>query len=497
MTAERRSRLDDGQEGVALVLALLFVLAMSAVGASMVALSQSEAVSSQNYRLMSQARYGAESGVHRAINYFLNSYTLPGSGADPLANYDMTVSPVTYQNQPVVLSTMATVASNYPAAATRNAFIAAVQGALPAGSSSVQYTASAVLVSMRQIQSYGAGASTVVQTWRITGSGSIAGVRNAAVEVVSTLEREIVPTHTYSAFATNPGCGALNFSGGVTTDSYDSASMTLVAGKPATQSHTGDVGTNGNLTEGGGSVINGTLSTPRSGVGNCKAGAVDALTQNGGAVLTGGLVQLPQAVAYPMPAAPSPVPPETNNQIAANATCATAGMATNCAGTGGVLTLTPTAGTPLVLGNVKLTGGSTLHLRAGTYNLNSITLAGGSSVILDSGPVIMNIEGDDVVTALDFTGGSLSNSTFVPSNFQVQYRGTGNIKLNGGTQSSGMIYAPQSAITLTGGADFFGSVLGATVTVNGGTRIHYDRQLSQTFFSVGNSMLSTFTWKKY
>ena len=271
----------------------------------------------------------------------------------------------------------------------------------------------------------------------------------------------------------------------------------LVGGKPSTQLNTGDVGTNGNLTEGGGSVINGTLSTPRTGVGNCKAGAVDALTQNGGAVLTGGLVQLPQAVAYSLPAAPSPQPPETNNNIAANTTCATAGIASNCAGTGGILTLTPAAGTPLVLGNVKMTGGSTLHLNAGTYNLNSISLAGGSTVIIDSGPVIMNLEGDDVATVLDFTGGSMSNSTFIPSNFQIQSRGDGAIKLNGGTQSSGMIYAPRGAITLTGGADFFGSVLGSTVTVNGGTRIHYDRQLSQTFFTVGSAMLSTFTWKKY
>ena len=63
------------ESGVALVLALLFVLAMSAVGASMVALSQSESFASENYRLMSEARYGAESGVHSAINWLLNTYT--------------------------------------------------------------------------------------------------------------------------------------------------------------------------------------------------------------------------------------------------------------------------------------------------------------------------------------------------------------------------------------------------------------------------------------
>ena len=408
------------ESGVALVLVLLFVLGMSAVGASMMALSQTESLSSENYRLMSQARYGAESGVHRAVNFLLNTYTAPGGASDPLANYNTAVSPVTYLNQPVVLSSNAGVAATYPAAATRTAFNTAVAGTLAAGATNVQYSAVATLISMRQVLEYGGGASTVVQTWRITGTGAIAGVRNATVDVVSTLEREVVPTHTYAAFATNAGCGALSFSGGVATDSYDSGAMLLVSGHPQTQAMTGDVGTNGNLTEGGGSVINGTLSTPRTGVGNCRSGAVDALTQNGGATLTGGLVQLPQAVAYTPPDPPLPTPPTTNVSIAANATCASVGIASNCAGTGGILTLTPTAGTPLVLGNLKLTGGSTLHLNAGTYNVNSVSLAGGASVIIDSGPVIMDVAGASQATPLDFTGGVVSNGTFLPSNFQIQ-----------------------------------------------------------------------------
>ena len=100
-----RSHSCDHERGAALVLAVLFTLALSAVGASMVVLARTETMASANYRLMSQARYGAESGVHKAINYLLNTYTLPGTGSDPLSNYDMTVSPVRYLGQPVVLST--------------------------------------------------------------------------------------------------------------------------------------------------------------------------------------------------------------------------------------------------------------------------------------------------------------------------------------------------------------------------------------------------------
>lgn len=483
--------------GFALVLVLLFMLGVSAIGGSMIVLSQTESLASANYRMMSQARYGAESGVHAAINHLLNTYVAPGTAGDPLSNYDTTVSPVTYLGQPVVLSSMSAITANYPVAATRTAFAAASQGALAAGGASVRYSAAATLMSMRQVLSYGTGGATVVQTWRITGSGAIGGVHTATVEVSSVLEREIVPTHTYAAFATNAGCGALSFSGGVLTNSYDSQNMTMVAGVPAMQSTSGDVGTNGNLNEVGGSVVNGTLSTPRSGVGNCKAGAVDAATIVGGSQIAGGILQLPQAVTYPPPAHANPLPPTSTMSMVSTSTCAGAGLPSPCSGAGGILTLTPASGTPMSLGNLRLSGGSTLHLAAGTYNVNSITLVGGSSLIIDSGPVIMNVEGAGQATVLDFTGGTVSNGTFIPSNFQIQYAAAGSMNLNGGTSSAAMVYAPAASLSLSGGANFYGSLLGATVTVTGGTRIHYDRQLSQTYFTVGNYMLNAFSWKKY
>jgi hypothetical protein len=486
------------EDGMALVLVLLFVLGMSAVGASMVVLSQTESFASVNYRMMSQARYGAESGVHRAINYLLNTYTLPGDAGDPLANFDMTVSPVTYLGQPVVLSSIATVAANYPSAAASAAFTAAVQGSLATGGTSVQYAASATLVSMRQIQTYGAGATTVVQTWRIDGTGTANGVKNASVEVSALLEQQVVATHTYAAFATKATCGALSFSGGVVTNSYDSTSMTFTNGKPNTDNNTGDVGTNGNLTESGGSIVHGSLSTPRQGVGNCKSGAVDALTQNGsGTLVTDGLVKLPQAVAYPLPDAPTPTPPTTNMSMTSTTNCAGAGFpAGTCAGTAGVLTLTPTTGA-VQLGNVKLSGGATLKLNAGTYNINSLSLSGNSNLIIQSGPVILNVQGAGGGTVVDLTGGTVANGSFLATDFQIKYGGTGSIKLAGGASSSTLVYAPAASLDLSGGADFYGSLLGASVTVSGGTKIHYDRHLSQTFFTVGNHMLNTFTWKKY
>ncbi len=482
-------------EGIALVLALLFMLAFSSLGAAVMVLSRTETFSSLNYRMMSQARYGAESGVHKAAHYLLNSYALPGTGGDPLANYDTTVSPVTYLGQPVVLSAISGVTANYPVAGIQTAFAAAAQGTLPAGQTSVLYSSSATLLSMREVIPYGANTPAIVQTWRLTARGRLTGARSAEVEVSAILERQVVPAHTYAAFATNAGCGALSFSGGVSSDSYDSSSMVLVGGVPLTDASSGHVGTNGNLTEGGGSVINGSLSTPRTGVGNCNAGAVTALTLNGGAQVTGGITALPQAVQYSLPDAPSPMPPTTNVTMNSTSVCAALGLTSGmCAGAAGTLTIDP-AGTPLLIGDLKVTGGSTLTLHAGTYNINSLQLTGGSTLAIASGPVILNVAGVSETTPIDFEGGATANETFDPSMFRIHYAGTGTLKLTGGTTTSAIVYAPLASATVAGGADFYGSILAAAVTVTGGAQLHYDRRLSRDFFIVGPQMMSGFTWR--
>src|SRR6266404_5586012 len=111
------------ERGVALVLALFLMSAMSVLAASLMFLSQTETYASMNYRMMSQARYAAESGVQKASNFLLDStqYAMPGSVE--LAKYDRTKSPVVCLsgcpnvNQPVVLSATSSKASNYPVAA--------------------------------------------------------------------------------------------------------------------------------------------------------------------------------------------------------------------------------------------------------------------------------------------------------------------------------------------------------------------------------------------
>jgi len=482
MTNTNRDGASRDERGIALVLSLFLMMAMSVVGASLMFLSQTETYSSMNYRLMSQARYGAESGIQKTVNYLLNSYTAPTTtGTDLLSNYDTTQSPVLCVsgcptlNAPVILSADSTLqASNYPVASVQTAFAAAVQGSLPSGTTTVTYKPYAKLLSMQQIKVYGGGYQTI-QTWQITSDGTINAGNTATVEVTATLESEKIPATMYAAFGTNGGCGALDFKGNNTlTNSYDSSNLAL-----GTSSSGGNVGTNGNLTEAGGATINGSLSTPRVGIGSCSSGNVDALSSSGGATVAGGIVNLPQQVTLPTPALPNPLPPTTsyngNGQVLLNGAS---------------------------VGNITVNANSTLTLCAVgltcTININSITLNGNGKVVVPVGAtVILNVAGQGQTTPIDFTGGSTSNASLDPSHFQIQYAGTGTVRLNGGSATSEMLYAPNAAVELSGGNDFYGSIVGATVTDTGGAKLHYDRHLSKSFFTVGNGMLSTFSWKKY
>ena len=107
----------SNDHGSALVMALLIVVALSVIGSALTVLALSETYGSMNYRLMSQARYAAESGVHKVANYLTNTYVVPGAAGDPLTGYDMTSSPVKVNGAPVVLSAMSGVTSNYPISA--------------------------------------------------------------------------------------------------------------------------------------------------------------------------------------------------------------------------------------------------------------------------------------------------------------------------------------------------------------------------------------------
>jgi hypothetical protein len=165
----------------------------------------------------------------------------------------------------------------------------------------------------------------------------------------------------------------------------------------------------------------------------------------------------------------------------------------------------PSVVNPGPFGDVTVSNNKTLTLGAlgmtTHITMNTFTMSGNADLVI-LGTVILNVaDQGGVTTPITFTGnvssGNVGSAKFNPSNFQIQYAGTGEIKVAGNSALTAMIYAPNAAAKFTGGADFYGSVVAQTVSDTGGASIHYDRSLSSQFFSVGNPMMSAFNWKKY
>jgi hypothetical protein len=499
-----------GEQGVALVITLFLMGAMSALAVSIMFLAQTETSASRNYRTMSQARYAGEAGVHRALNYLSSTAYTPTVAS--LSSLDTTVSPVTYGGNPVVLAPSVS-DSNHPDSTITAAYAALFSGASLSvgGGATVTYAATATLLSARAVNVYGSSPS-VVQTWRISATGNAGpGTLPATVEVAAVLERDSVAAETYAVFATGDGCGAVTLTGGVTTDSYDSTDPTSMATTPpTTQSHSGAVGTNGNVSlTGNGTTVNGNVDTPRSGVGTCKSGNPNAFT-GGTANHNGSLIQLPQPKIYPTPTAPTGVP-TTSLNLNSSASCLdfllTIMPPVDCddsAGAGNI-TLTANGGT-ISLGNVNMSGGASLTIVSGTtaavaLNVNTFSMSGGSSLVLATGTsVVMNVAGAGVssgATVVDFTGGTVTNASYDPSKLQILYAGTNKIKAGGTSDTAATIYAPNADISMHGNAGFYGSVLGKTFTDTGGAHMHYDRSLAAKYSTLGQHVMSSFSWQKY
>ena len=512
----------SNQSGAALLITLILVLVISVMTASMMFLAQSESWSSANYRLMTQARYGAEAGLHAAANYIINPSTgYPGIGpSDPLSAYSVNVSPVTYSGNPVMLSSLSGVSANYPISTVKSNFSTAATGNLTAGSNTVKYTASAQLLSMQQIVQCGNAQQLVAQLWKLTSHGDISGVRNAEVEVSALLESHIVPCYKYAAFATGNGCGAINWSGGGPIDSYDSTAVS--GGTVSTQGYGGNVGSNGNANLATHTSITGQFSSPETGVGACSSGdAISGATPGTIGQYVGDclnappvapattcgpnpLVTLPQSVTYPAPTTgyPSGV---TESSLPNSGGTLTPGDTAQCTGSTGCygdisnsITLMPT-----ITGTYGQPGYS---CSGATYDINTISLNGGKSLTLGTcpdgsyQPIVLNVvDVNSAATPIDIGGGSIANASLNPAMLQIQYAGSGQIKVHGGSSASACVYAPNAPVELDGAnSSWYGALITSTLTLNGnGASIHYDRRLQNNAATLGNWTMDTFTWSKY
>lgn len=122
-------------------------------------------------------------------------------------------------------------------------------------------------------------------------------------------------------------------------------------------------------------------------------------------------------------------------------------------------------------GAVSLSGGKTLTLAAGNHYFTSLSMSG-STTLNVTGPVKMYVQG-----AFSMDGNaSIAVAGNSPANLEINILGSSAVTL-AKNDLYAMLYAPQSALIMSGNADLFGSVVAATIQMNGNNTIHYDQAL--------------------
>jgi hypothetical protein len=484
-----KEQLANRQRGVALLFALLVLMVLSVLAAAIIFAAQTETWSTLSYQRMLQARYAAEAGAQNTLNWLLYSYTPPTS----MSSFDLTQYPVqdSGSHSPIILSAMTGVSPNYPDSSVQSAFSSALKDAsVPGLNVPASYEVTAKLLSMQPGAAAFTGISGIPQTWEITAQGNVPGLRNAQVQVVMRIQRPGTPIFSYGVAGLGSVCPDVRFSaGGV--DSWNSSAGTYAS---THQNSGGNVGTNGNVVLSGASTqVYGTISNSSNiNIGGCPS---NGITNNVGGTPWSALQALTKPLVYPTPPAPSPMTPNVN--ISANGN--------TCWGGAGCTVIAGPAIriTPGTYGN--LSSNSNIHLSAGTYNFNSLNLAGGS-ITLDSVPVIINLGGNGIGS-----GGALFSSSSttaingggVPANLQIisaagaSYSPPPEIDMNSSSAMYSVVYAPNARVRVTGSYKFLGAAIGEKVTFDNTGGLSYDVALQNNFLQAGPYYVISFSWSKF
>jgi hypothetical protein len=264
-----------------------------------------------------------------------------------------------------------------------------------------------------------------------------------------------VPGFDYAAF----GKDSIKWRGGGKTDSYDSS-----AGAYATSGSTsgGHIGTNGDSC--GAAALSGAPTTINGNIDYGSSGSACSVTGSPPATINGTASAQTTEPAFPSVTIPSVGTHQGN--VSCTGSCSP-----------NPKPLPPNQ----TYGSVSAAAGKTLRLDAGVYVMSSLTITGGASVMVGSGPVVIYISCSNPSTTngLQLAGNSVTNSTQVSTNLVFMLGpACSTATVAGGTESSYAVYAPDADVSITGGSHLYGAVVGKTVDNGGGSFVHYDRALA-------------------
>ena len=132
------------------------------------------------------------------------------------------------------------------------------------------------------------------------------------------------------------------------------------------------------------------------------------------------------------------------------------------------------------LGSISLSGTTVSRTiyGPGTFLVSSITLKSGATLFIDNtaGPVTLYVTG-----AVAVSGATIQTADPKPDKFSIYVTGTSSVGISTTTSFRGVVYAPNSAISLTGAGNFTGAFLGKTLAMSSSAHVHFDSSLSGKF----------------
>jgi hypothetical protein len=141
---------------------------------------------------------------------------------------------------------------------------------------------------------------------------------------------------------------------------------------------------------------------------------------------------------------------------------------------------------------VDLNGSKHLKFDSGytrLYVAETVALVGNASIIVEPGARAEIY----IVGSVSASGGGVVNNDGRAVSFQLYSLGTGSVSLSGSASFTGLVYAPRSSVTLSGGGagnEVAGAVVGDTISLGGHIGFHYDESLRTAGPTRGYTIMS-------
>lgn len=246
----------------------------------------------------------------------------------------------------------------------------------------------------------------------------------------STCDVRATAVATYKA--AGYGMVGLNYikMGGNSSDSYWNTTGT-------TGGNDGSIASNGNITLGGSSSISGEA---HPGIGK---------SVNNPNAVTGSTAPLTSPLVYP------------NGSAGSYATTNNNGYAPSAASAG------------ISSGSLNVDKNKTLILPAGNYYVKDFNVSAGGTLSF-TGPATVYIYGNLTMGGNAETSGSLPTNLNIVMCPDASGNPPGSVSIGGGSALYADIYAPQSALVMSGSGDLYGSVVALSIDMTGSSAVHYD-----------------------